>query len=287
MLYIYAQNFADAMYEMVDAVLNDYEFETSPRGKKVREYLNTCIEIENPYENLFNNEIRGIPRKYLARELLLYFSGRNDIEGFSHASSFWNKIKNDDDTVNSAYGNLIFEKKNALWENKYISQWEWAKNSLINDKDSRQAVMHYNLPEHQNNHIKDFVCTMANQFFIRDNKLYLTTYMRSNDLLKGVCFDFSFFMLLMQCMRAQLLTFYPNLELGTYNHISASLHTYEEDFEILTNSLNYKFETDKLPKINEDLIFNTEVIKMSYDYNGEYKYEGNDEFLKWLDENRR
>ena len=262
------RSFAEAYDSVLTALINDYEYITSPRGQKIKEIIGLQLEIENPYSNLFRNSVRDLPLQYLADELYLYFNGSNSAEEFSNASTFWNKIKNEDGTVNSAYGYLIF--KNPT---KYgMTQWEWAKQSLIKDEDSRQAVMHYNTPDHQYEGVKDFVCTMSNQFFIRDNCLDMITYIRSQDWILGSTFDIPWFMLLMQCMRIELLPYYPNLELGKYIHFVGSCHLYERNFEMAEKMSEKMFNQDWLPRINK------------LPYNG---FSEDDEFCKWVLDHRK
>lgn len=275
---IKAFTFADAYNQMLYNVINEPEYETAPRGHKIKEILNAQIEIFDPTINLFQNNVRSVPYKYLCNELLLYFSGTRESKFFGDASAFWNNISNDDGTVNSAYGNLLFI------ENQYsnITQWQWAKDSLLKDKDSRQAIMHYNRPDHMRDGIKDFPCTLSSQFFIRDNQLNLTTYMRSNDIFFGVTFDFPFFMLLIQIMRIELLSKYPDLKIGTYTHFNGSLHAYERDFETLEKMLKSLFLIDYTPHIEENPILNHDIIDI---VNGK-EYKGSDEFIQWLYNNK-
>jgi len=271
-------SFCDAYHNMLDNVINKPEFITSPRGLKIKEILNAKIEITCPHYNLFKNPVRSVPKQYLANELLLYFSGRKDAQSFEKASSFWGQIKNDDDTINSAYGNLLFTEMN---ENGW-TEWGWAVNSLEKDKDSRQAIMHYNKPQHMVGGVKDFPCTVVSQFFIRNNNLYLTTYMRSNDIFFGVTFDFPFFLLLMQCMWLQLRDIYPNLNLGSYTHIAGSLHAYEKDFEILEQMLDEDFEEDMMPALAVNPILHYDIQNIM---NG-CELRTNDSFFKWLQANK-
>lgn len=275
------KSFASVYQKLLTELYNNPEFITSPRQQKIKEILNCSITITDPYSNLFKNKIRNLPLKYLVDELILYFSGENKAQYYKQASAFWENIKNDDGTVNSAYGNLIFIKRDAK---NNMTQWEWAKNCLKNDKDSRQAVLHYNRPEHQFNENKDFVCTMLNQFFIRNNKLYLTTYIRSNDAIFGISFDLPFFMLLMQCMLLELKTDYPDLELGEYNHFIGSCHIYEKHFDLVEQMIKHKFAEYKLPKLQKSIILDEELFKMKKNIN--YNYLGDDKFLIWLNENR-
>jgi len=279
------KTFAEAYKNLLKEVYSNYEHETAPRGMNIREIMNCSVTIENPYSNLFKNEVRDLPMKYLKKELALYLSGRNDVEGFGEASKFWKKIANDDGTINSAYGNLIFKMDDTP---EKFTQWKWALYSLMQDKDTRQAVMHFNRPCHQYLGVKDFPCTLEMTFHIRDNKLNATTVMRSNDVIKGTTFDIPFFMLVQQMMLNALMKVYPDLQMGTYTHIAHSMHLYESDFELVGKMLKKDFVACESPRI--DCAF--DIIDMPQIFEGitkgtRYSWESvnfstNNEFIHWL-----
>lgn len=284
MRYVHGKTFAEAYKNLLIEVYNHYDYETAPRGMNIREILNCAVTIENPYSNLFKNEVRDLPMKYLKKELALYLSGRNDVEGFGEASKFWKKIANDDGTINSAYGNLIFKMDDT--PNKF-TQWRWALYSLIQDKDTRQAVMHFNRPCHQYLGVKDFPCTLEMIFHIRDNKLNATTVMRSNDVIKGTTFDIPFFMLVQQMILNALKKVYPELEMGTYTHLAHSMHLYENDFELVGKMLEKEFVECEAPRITHaaELLENTNVIDgitRGAKYGKSTQFSENNEFIHWL-----
>lgn len=281
---IKGKTFAEAYKNLLDEVYNNYEYQTAPRGMNIREILNCAVMIENPYSNLFKNEVRSLPLKYLKKELALYLSGRNDVEGFGEASKFWKKIANADGTINSAYGNLIFKMDDTPGK---FTQWRWALYSLIQDKDSRQAVMHFNRPCHQYLGVKDFPCTLEMIFHIRDNKLNATTVMRSNDVIKGTTFDIPFFMLVQQMMLNALKKTYSDLEMGTYTHLAHSMHLYESDFELVGKMLEKDFVADEMPKIENALHLLDDSIMIKDITNGwrpekDTEIIENSDFIRWL-----
>jgi thymidylate synthase len=242
--------FAGLYREMLDYIYNDPEYETAPRGLRIREATNFEIILRDPLSNLFYNPHRSPKFKYLYPELLWYFSGRNDLEFISRYSKFWNNIANEDGTVNSAYGYLLFNQKN-----KYaFTEYQWAYESLAKDKDSRQAILRFNKPEHSCLGNKDFVCTLNGIFHIRDNELNFTTTMRSQDVWFGIIYDIPFYTLLMQQMRNHLITIYPDLKLGTYVHYVMSEHIYEKDFHNVEEMLMREFIPASTPQLKADLI---------------------------------
>lgn len=74
----------------------------------------------------------------------------------------------------------------------------------------------------------DNPCTMYLKARIdEDNKLHLTTVMRSSDIYYGLPYDVPFFVFVQKCLIRQLAVLYPTLTLGSYTHMANSLHFYE------------------------------------------------------------
>ena len=264
------QNTFSEIYESILTYLYyNPEYVSAPRGQIIHEVLDFVFTIKNPYSNLYKNKVRSPNMKYLKNELDLYYRGVNDADEFVKASKFWDKIKNDDGTVNSAYGYLIFK------ETYEMSQWKWAFESLISDKDTRQAFMHFNKPHHQFVGNKDQVCTLNMLFNIRDNKLNASVMMRSSDIYFGLVYDVPFFTSLMEMMRLLLLPVYPELVLGSYTHHSVSLHLYDRNRAEIGRMLDHKFEEDGLPPIARPLVNQC----------GEFQGYTNDNFFEgWLND---
>jgi len=252
MIIFQAKTFASAYEELLYKLLNDPEYVTQPRDMKINEICDVSISIENPLSCLYSNPLRSSQFKYIAAEFLWYFMGRNDVEYISKYAKFWDSIKNDDCTVNSSYGHLLFNNKNE----HNVTQYQWALGSLAQDKDSRQAVLHFNLPIHQRHGNKDFVCTMYGIFQIRNNKLNFTVSMRSNDVILGLPTDIAFFAILQSQMLKHLRHHagYPELEMGKYTHIANSSHIYERHFEIAKRMITQRFEPLTIPEVNLNLI---------------------------------
>ena len=272
------KNVAESYQNIIIDILGKPDYVTSPRNQKIYEKINYTFSIENVLENLVINEVRNTPFKYLANELILYFSGEHRLKKYSNASKFWTTLypENYEGPVNSAYGNLIF---NGMEELEWSTQWDWAVKSLLKDKDSRQAIIHFNNPNHQHVPYNDFVCTLTGQFLIRDNKINLIINMRSQDLYFGYIFDVVFFTMLMQCMRFELLDKYPELELGTYYHNVGSIHIYERNKEIFEKMLSAGiFKSASLPILTKSIIKCPEIMYL----NNETIFSTDDAFFNWL-----
>lgn len=244
-----ANSFAEA-YEaslrhlMVEGVINN------ARGTTSRELLDVALVVEDPTKCLYVNSARSSQKKYIAAEFLWYYMGRKDTAFIAKWAKFWETIQNPDGTANSAYGNLIFTEKNV----HNISQFQWAMNALITDPNTRQAVMHFNKPDHQYLTNKDFVCTMYCNVHIRENKLYMSTFMRSNDAVWGTPTDVAFFCSLQMQMHSHLKQLNPNLELGTYTHICNSYHVYDRHYDLVNRMLLSQFTPEQIYPILTDLV---------------------------------
>lgn len=248
-----AHDIHEAYLNALHDVWFDPEYKCAPRGQPVREILNYSFRIQSPISEpirTFDLDRNELIANYTAKEVALYNSCLNRAIDFAEASKFWLKLANPDGTVNSAYGYLIWKNKscgNALFEHGvdlptdelYRTPWEWAKESLIKDKDTRQAVLRFSLPEHQWMGNKDQTCTMHGNFLIRDDKLHFSVVMRSNDLMKGLVYDLPWFVSLMDQMVEELKPTYPDLKKGTYTHTAHSMHIYERDEEAIMKMIGH------------------------------------------------
>jgi thymidylate synthase len=242
--------FAEVYRDMLSDLMGPEGQTSNPRSSSTKEIVDVCLEIKNPISSLYKNKIRSSQSKYIAAEFMWYFLGRNDVKFISKYAKFWERIANPDGTVNSSYGNLLFKNRNE----HDLTEYEWALQSLVKDKDSRQAVMHFNLPKHQSFENKDFVCTMYASFLIRNNKLRMSVKMRSNDVILGLPTDVAFFTVLQQQMLMHLKETYPGLELGTYSHVVDSMHVYSTEYDRLNEMLKNEFIPCQMPMLNSELI---------------------------------
>lgn len=214
-------SFSKTFINIINHINNDGE-ESQPRDLKVKEAILTNFMID-PRQPIANFPQRKFNWKYLAGELAWYLKQDRDVNYIGAFSNFWSHITNpNSNEINSNYGSLVFNKK----------QFGWVIDSLVADKNSRQAIMFFNNPEFQFEGNKDFVCTMYANFFIRHNKLNMKVQMRSNDIFYGLTFDAPFFAFLQQSVFLKLQETYPDLELGMYYHYADNLHFYERHFEL-------------------------------------------------------
>ena len=216
---------------------------------------------------MFTCKSREYPVSYLNKELELYFSGELSAEKFGEASKFWLKLANPDGSINSNYGYLVFHKPIETKFGKIKNQWAYAKEQLLNDKDTRQALMFISSPHVQFEGNKDFICTLNYCFNIENDVLSLTVNRRSQDVILGIVYDYAWEYLLLLKMHNELLEKYPNLKIGSYTMFVNNIHVYERNFKLVEDMLeDFKSGNDgsldirKIVdlKIMNDYVFNKE-----------------------------
>lgn len=235
---------SEAYLGLMSDVMDNPEFICAPRGQDIKEILNYSVRIKNPQINpLITKDLKRnlIIENYTDKELKWYLSASVDVDDAVKISKFWGKLVNPDGkTINSNYGYLLFKDRSEghpEFSANNITPYEWGKQSLLRDKDSRQAIMRVNKSKHCFETNKDFVCTMYLNFHIRDNKLNCTTRMRSSDLYVGIVYDWPFFIYVQHKLLQELRSKYNDLELGYFTFSTDSLHIYERNFGVINKML--------------------------------------------------
>lgn len=203
--------------------------EKQANGTKEILFMNAQFDM-NKATGKIEFESRKSNEDYLKKELDWYLSLDPTIEKVKDVK-IWNSIcSKEDSTVNSQYGILVYGEENG-------NQFQKVLDSLIKDKDSRQAVIIYTRPsiheEAYEGGKHDFICTFYQQFFIRNNRLECITNMRSNDCIFGIFNDLPWFEYVYNDMYRSLLNKYTNLEKGKLTYVANSFHCYERHFGVL------------------------------------------------------
>lgn len=247
-MFIESRSFAEGYASLLRALVEKPDSVCAPRGQGVREIIAPTLRILDPTDRLYMSAVRSTPMRYLAGEFLWYFQARNDAEYIAEFSSFWKLIRNDRSAdgleqgkVNSSYGHLLFGDgwDDATWEGRPVSQWEWALRSMVRDPDTRQAILHINRPNHQQDWVKDFPCTLSLQMLLRDGKVHCIAHMRSNDVVKGTSFDVPMFGFFQETFVHHLnaLSGRDPVGVGHLTLIANSSHLYDRDLNLVKGML--------------------------------------------------
>lgn len=233
-------------------------------------YNFTIHDISNDYVSL---KTRNTSYNYLVGELLWYWSGRNDLKFIRHFSKFWDKISDDGETSNSAYG-YILQKKHGF------NQIETIIDLLSHDPSSRRAVINFNTPNSNVKTTKDEICTICLGFNIRDDKLNCTCVMRSNDVVFGLTYDLSYFIMLQKYIADRL-----GVSYGSYTHYAFSMHVYEKDFDLI-KSIAYGNMEDQDISVDLYRLVNTDNLVEKYISIVDNNWESREKFNRLLKEDK-
>ena len=226
------KNFTDCYLALIDATMNRHDYESAPRNQKIKEIIGASFTITNPRDRIPTVVGRKFGLTYLAAELVWYLSANNETAWISKYSHFWSNISDDGKTANSAYGARLFTHHPAIAQSRYV-QWDYIVQELKRDPDSRRAVMHLRTPNDSIDAQLDVPCTLALQFFIRDGCLHQVVHMRSSDVIFGIAYDVPAFTVFQEILANEL-----GVKLGSYTHVSNSLHIYERHFEMAKKILD-------------------------------------------------
>lgn len=262
----------------------------SPRGQPV-------IEIEDysytlpPYARFANFGARKLKLDYVRKELLWYFRANPLDSSIVDAASIWQELPNSDGSINSNYGAHVFGKRyepvvhpSARYEDyhfdepfnsvsvgalAYTSQLDYIVKTLLSDKDSRRAsAVILNRAHLLSPQTKDYPCTYALNFRIRNNELKMSVHMRSQDAVFGMGNDAPAFSVIQELVFVLLRDGgYPDLKMGSYHHTADSFHYYERHFAMVkTINAGDSYEDIELPKIRDgrEAIFLLTGIHQTY-----------------------
>ena len=223
----------DAINGYVDLVQHvlKYGKEVAPRGMKTREIEDAIIRIDDVYNTLPLGVGRGTVPGIGAVEACQLIAGASTPKLVIAIGPQFANFTEDNGLFHGAYGI------------RTQSQYAPIVERLKADPDTRQAVVTIWNPELDLlSNKRDYPCTILHQFRIRNNKLNMSVYMRSNDVWLGAAYDF------FQFTRVQLaIASILGIEPGTYHHHVGSLHIYEQHYDSAEN-LKHTYEPyEKIP----------------------------------------
>lgn len=207
----------------------------APRGFNTLEIEDAVIYIDDIFAALPIGVGRGTVPGIGAVEACQLLGGVSTPETVIAVGPQFKNYAEDNGIFHGAYGR------------RTNGQYEYAIEKLKNDRDTRQAVVTIWNPEYDNQEGKrDYPCTVLHQFRIRDNKLNMSVYMRSNDVWLGAAYDFFQFTRVQLAMCSVL-----NVEPGAYAHHVGSLHIYESNYAAADN-LKKTDKVEAVPPIYGD-----------------------------------
>jgi thymidylate synthase len=219
----------------------------SPRGFETKELLNQKITIIKPWERCIVLPSRNDDIVAKVAETLWQLAGRSDIDWLKWYLPRAPEFSDDGKTWRGAYGPRLRRWYEDVDE---VDQIDSIARKLVEDPDTRQAVISIWEPCVDLLPGKDIPCNNWLHFFIRNNKLYLNVAQRSSDVVWGFSGIDAFSWSVLHEMMAK----WVGVEMGDFTYFISSLHVYERHYKKLEKILDdyadrtiYDFD---LPTIN-------------------------------------
>lgn len=201
-------------------------------NQNTKELIGVNFIISKPWlkkkemlEFLFKEEADNI-EKYCEQEFLdrINREGLNPGNSYKVRLDLWQSLmsKKDGEKFDYTYSERI----------NYCNQLDNAIASLKEDEHSRRAMVMIFKPEDTDESMgfaTRIPCSISYQFVIRNNKLMVIYYIRSNDYFKHFAIDIWLANAMQEYIVEQLKETYPKLKVGSLNYYCGSFHAYNED----------------------------------------------------------
>ncbi len=200
------------------------------RGGLTFEILHAIFSISDPKQRWIVSRNPAINPAFAIAEVVWILNGRNDSTLVNYWNSQLSKYTGETENYHGAYGF-------RLRQHFEMDQVERAYKALCASPGSRQIALQIwdprvDLPDIFGDPTnQDIPCNMSSLLKIREGKLDWTQIVRSNDLFRGVPYNFVQFSTLQEIFAGWL-----GVEVGSFTQLSDSLHLYQRDYAATQNS---------------------------------------------------
>lgn len=181
--------------------------------------FNTSFTVIDPTNKIISTPQRKFKPDYAEYEWDWYLKGDRDASEISERAKIWKQMMIPGTSeVNSNYG--------YFWN--YNNQLTRIIDDLKNNPKTRKAILVHYLLHELDRYKYDMPCNDVLNFYVKDNKLQLTVFARSIDLVFGFCNDQYTFAKLMEYVSQK-----TGYEIGQMHWFITNLHVYERHFSLM------------------------------------------------------
>lgn len=257
-----SDNADDAWQQIATAFRDDPHLPIqNSRAGVTREILHAAISIRNPVERWVVSRTPPINPAFALAEVVWLITGRNDAQFLNYFNSKLPGFAGTGANYHGAYGHRLRRELG-------IDQLERAFQTLQRNPDSRQVVLQIwkgdiDLPSTAGAAVNpDIPCNIISLLKVREGTLEWTQILRSNDLFRGLPYNFVQFTTLQEVIAGWL-----GLRVGSYNQLSDSLHLYSESDKDILESVPVREiarNTDslRLPRSESEKVFRELAIRI-------------------------
>ena len=223
----------------------------SKRGK-IKELINYSATLTNPRIRTSMSLHRKLVKSKFA-EFAWYLSKGDVSDYIQPYISAYGFEEQENNRILGAYGSKIFGS-----EDDQKSQYERVIEQILKRPTTKHAYLSISEKadyKFRQKKYKSPPCTIGLHFYVRDSKLNLTCYMRSNDAYYGLPHDLFCFTMLQE-----LISLRTGIPIGKYTHCSTSMHIYEGHIDMVNKYLSEgKQEPIEMPMIKQ---YDCEILKL-------------------------
>lgn len=182
--------------------------------------FNVSFTIEDPTDKVITTPQRKFKEDYAEYEWQWYENGNRNAKEIAERAKIWkNMMVPFSDEVNSNYG----------WFWKYNDQYKRVIEEIKQNKDTRRAIIvHYGIHE-LDRYKYDTPCNVVLNLYKKDDKLHLTVFARSIDLVFGYCNDQYTFARFMEKASKDL----GGIHIGTMHWFVTNIHLYPRHYDLM------------------------------------------------------
>lgn len=216
----------------------------SPRGMEVKELL--AAQYRVPMPAFLDLDSRAVNVSFMLAEAAWILSGSNRVAEIEPFMKRYSEFSDDQVFMRGGYGP------------KVVDQLGYVVDAIAGDVDTRQAVM--SIWRERPAPSKDIPCTVSLQALVRNGKLNLSVYMRSQDIVLGFTYDVFTFSMIGYGIMLLLADRGIDVELGDLYVTAGSLHLYSDKYVSATTWMKSKTRDPSI------LVAVASVLLTSYTY---------------------
>ncbi len=212
-----SDNLTSLYVELINSLIQRGK-EIVKEERKIKELYPCIIKITNPKEGILVVKGRPYSPAFAIAEAVWNLAGDSD-DWLCRYNPIYKKYFTDG-KLKEGYGNRIFN-----WDNN-TNQFELVAQRLENEPQTLHGSITIFNPTYDLKKPKFVPCITRLKFTIRENKLFMTSFMRAQDIWLGFPYDINLLLTIFQLMSNRL-----KIEMGEYYHYCDVLRLYETDYQ--------------------------------------------------------
>lgn len=199
---------------------------SASRNGPVLEYPDpVSIKYTRPLERVLFNRARDINPFLHFFEPLWILAGKADVEFLANIVPRFREYSDNSVTFYGAYGDRLRYAQSSVSRAPYIDQLDEAVRILSDNHEDRRVVLQIRRPEDILYRGKDQPCNISVAVKVRDNKLNIHVFNRSNDFIWGLAgANMPQFSVLQEYLAGRI-----GVEVGVYHQTTDNMHVYTQN----------------------------------------------------------